>query len=79
VKDEREWQETYLVVLSRDLNLVNLAVLELGEVVTKNGERLELRPGVDLLLELLSPGLQPSQVLTVRRLACDEVVFVFLL
>jgi hypothetical protein len=65
--------------LSRDLNLVNLAVLELGEVVTKHGERLELRPGVDLLLELLPPGLKPGQVLAVRGLAGDEVVFIFLL
>ena len=48
---------THLVVLSRDLNLVNLAVLELGEVVTEHGKRLELRPGVYLLLELLPPGL----------------------
>ena len=52
---------------------------ELGEVVTEHGERLELRPGVYLLLEFLPPGLQPGQVLAVRGFAGDEFVFVFLL
>jgi hypothetical protein len=66
-------ERAYLKVLSRDLDLVELAVMELGEVAVGLIERLLPRSGVERVLVLVSPALQFANVISERSFL-DEVL-----
>lgn len=62
-------------VLSRDLHVVKLLVLEFGQVVAPVLELLAARLVVQNVLKLISPALQPRHELAKSRLVGDKVVY----
>lgn len=61
--DQRVEYTSYLCILARNLDVVELAVLELSEIMTEHLQALYARACVEDLLVAIPPGLKASNVL----------------
>ena len=70
---------THLRILSRNLDLIEFSILELGQVVTQKIQRLNARSRIKVFLLSISPTLEPTDIFVMRWLAPQEIFLVFLL
>lgn len=72
-------RDSHLRVLTRDLDLVELAVFEVRQIVAEDFERLEAGPAIQVPLITISPSLQPLYVFCQGRFDFQEVLLIVLL